>query len=1050
MCKRLMYPILFLLTFGLAQVHAQEIQWIKAAYWDARYPTAWGGGGDATRDALRAAGYEILDADQLKTWMNARIADKKYSVVVFCRDVVPDTVVESQSATCTLRKYLNAGGKIVWYADIPFYYWGHATGVSDTWGDAGAPAVLGFNTSSAPRDSGSTATITPMGAKWGLTATWTSQRPLAPSVTTSVTILARDNNGNAPAWVKHYVTGDRFRGFVRIRDTGGEPLAADIIRVAEYASFKADTPTPADGTIGVTSPLLTWEAGAGATFHDVYFGTTPELTAANLTMPPHVPYLFYYHMPLLQPGVTYYWRVDEFEANGTVHTGDVWSFTAATATAFAPVPRNGDKWVDPNTDLSWKAGMNAIKHEVYFSTEEAAVANRAAAALKSPANYAALTLALDKLAPETTYYWAVDEDTGAVKSPGQVWKFTTNGPGVTGGVKGEYYANTNKNMLGALALTRTDPAINFTWGDAGPDTAVGTDHFSARWTADLEIAAADTYTFITTSDDGVRLRLGEQLIVDSWIDQGTTDHASAPLALEPGIYPLTMEFYEWEGGAVAQLSWQTPSVPRAIIPAGPLQPPLRARAVYPADGDVNIPQDVTLTWSAGDKATAHQVYLGEDAEAVANATPADAGLYQGQQPAEETSFLADSLDWNKTYYWRVDEIGAGGPWKGAVWSFTTADFIVVDDFESYNDLEDQGTRIYETWLDGLTNGTTSFVGHWDPPFAEPTIVHGGNQSMPLDYNNINSPYYAEAEREWTTAQNWTVNGTTALSLWIRGDAPSYVEDPVGQYTVSANSGDIWGNADTFRYVYKTLNGDGSISAKVISMTNTSAWAKAGVMIRDTLDPASSYAFMFPTPEGRRAFQNRPATAAGAVSAHSSTNQATLPFWVKVERKASTFTAYYSTDGTNWIKQPDTENTGGDRSPNPQTIPMGGSVCIGLAVASNNGQAGTCMAVFSDVVVTGSVSAQFQMTAVGVIGRANDRAPLYVILQDSANKKAVVVNPDPGAVNVLQWTEWRIPFSDLSGISLNKVKKMYLGVGAQANRVPDGGGLLFIDDIRVVK
>ena len=171
--------------------------------------------------------------------------------------------------------------------------------------------------------------------------------------------------------------------------------------------------------------------------------------------------------------------------------------------------------------------------------------------------------------------------------PGEVWSFTTAGG--PGGVKGEYFANTSRNIVGVPALTRIDPSINFTWGDAAPDASIGIDHFSVRWTADLEIAVADTYTFITTSDDGARLWLGDDLIVDSWIDQGTTDHASKPQQLEPGIYPLSMEYYEWDGGAVAQLSWQTPSCGPPDHPAGPLQPPVRARAIYPKEQRCQCP-----------------------------------------------------------------------------------------------------------------------------------------------------------------------------------------------------------------------------------------------------------------------------------------------------------------------------------------------------------------------------------------------------------------------------------------------------------------------------
>ncbi|MCL5282657.1 MAG: hypothetical protein M1376_22460, partial [Planctomycetes bacterium] len=130
MCKRLIYSTLLLLVLGATTAQAQDVTWIRAAWWDGRYPTNWADEAStvAVRDGVVAAGYELLDSDQLKTWMNARIADKKLSVVVFCRDIAPDTVIESMSATCTLRKYLDAGGKIVFYADIPFYNQGHADG----------------------------------------------------------------------------------------------------------------------------------------------------------------------------------------------------------------------------------------------------------------------------------------------------------------------------------------------------------------------------------------------------------------------------------------------------------------------------------------------------------------------------------------------------------------------------------------------------------------------------------------------------------------------------------------------------------------------------------------------------------------------------------------------------------------------------------------------------------------------------------------------------------------------------------------------------------
>jgi len=114
MCKKLIYLTLFTLVLGVSEVQAVGDNWDRAAYWDGQYPSAWGGGGEAIRDGLEAAGYTVLDADELKTWMDGHIADKALSVVVFCRDVGPDTVAETMSDTCTLRRYLDAGGKIVW------------------------------------------------------------------------------------------------------------------------------------------------------------------------------------------------------------------------------------------------------------------------------------------------------------------------------------------------------------------------------------------------------------------------------------------------------------------------------------------------------------------------------------------------------------------------------------------------------------------------------------------------------------------------------------------------------------------------------------------------------------------------------------------------------------------------------------------------------------------------------------------------------------------------------------------------------------------------
>jgi hypothetical protein len=168
-----------------------------------------------------------------------------------------------------------------------------------------------------------------------------------------------------------------------------------------------------------------------------------------------------------------------------------------------------------------------------------------------------------------------------------------------------------------------------------------------------------------------------------------------------------------------------------------------------------------LTWLPGRAAVGHHVYFSDRRADVQDGTPASD---KGQ--LEAATFAPGPLATATTYYWRVDEILAtGGVKAGPVWSFTT--YLPIEDFESYTD--DEGSRIYQTWIDGYTNDTSgSTVGHIDAPFAERTVVHGGLQSMPLEYNNVNSPFYSEADREFATAQDWTAGEVTTLVLFVRG------------------------------------------------------------------------------------------------------------------------------------------------------------------------------------------------------------------------------------------------------------------------------------------
>ncbi|MCL5281891.1 MAG: LamG domain-containing protein [Planctomycetes bacterium] len=190
---------------------------------------------------------------------------------------------------------------------------------------------------------------------------------------------------------------------------------------------------------------------------------------------------------------------------------------------------------------------------------------------------------------------------------------------------------------------------------------------------------------------------------------------------------------------------------------------LTAYLPSPADGATDASVAAGLAWQPGQAVVKHHVYFGTAADAVTQgAASTDKGIQEG------TSFTPGPLDSVTTYYWRVDEIKADNSVvAGAVWSFTTC--LPVDDFESYNDDLDAKTTIFDTWIDGLTTGQSgSIVGNSTAPFAEQTIVHGGKQSMPIDYNNVKAPFYSEAEREFAPAENWTTDGVDTLVLDIQG------------------------------------------------------------------------------------------------------------------------------------------------------------------------------------------------------------------------------------------------------------------------------------------
>jgi hypothetical protein len=209
----------------------------------------------------------------------------------------------------------------------------------------------------------------------------------------------------------------------------------------------------------------------------------------------------------------------------------------------------------------------------------------------------------------------------------------------------------------------------------------------------------------------------------------------------------------------------------------------------PFNGASDVPRDVVLGWRAGDFASHHDVYLGTDWDDVNDAATAD-GESKGRKLLGDESYDPPvDLELGETYYWRIDEVNeANEPddlWKGDVWTFTVANFLIIDDFESYDSATN---KIFDTWEDGNVNLTGSFIDLGAKPFDP---AHGGNQSMQYVYDNTIQwdfeHYWSECGLPFASPQDFTEGGVKALSLYFYGDPDNDVNDTEQLYVALKGS-----------------------------------------------------------------------------------------------------------------------------------------------------------------------------------------------------------------------------------------------------------------------
>ena len=794
-------------------------------------------------------------------------------------------------------------------------------------------------------------------------------------------------------------------------------------------SKTAFNPNPPDGAKFINpSTTLSWTAGFGAKLHTVFFGDNFE-DVNNATAGESAGTLNY-NPGTLEYDKTYYWRIDESDGIIT-YKGNTWSFRT-----LPDIPVS-----DPNLIAWWKLdeGQGITVVDWSGHKNDGTLINGP----KWVTGYDDGALEFDGIDDYVNFSGTSNLPSGTSARSMCAWAKTDSVVGGWAWIAS--YGRGGANAGEAMFLGRNADAL---YGGGMYDDV----YVSGFW------QVGEWHHICLTYDGATAILYADGIQVASEAKSWNLVLNSVHIGRQ--VYH---EGENWDGLVDDVRIYNKVLSPDEIkkVMSGD---PMLAWNPSPANRSTpDVHAALPLIWSVGEMAAQHDVYFGTDVDAVADADTSTTSVYRGRLNAT-TYTPPEGVEWGGgPYYWRIDEYNTDGTIsKGKVWSFTVADYLSVDDFEEYDAGDDQ---IWYAWHDGLGygtpgtqpyfagNGTGSVVGdETTASYTEENIVHSGNKSMPFAYDNNKQGYakYSEVEMTLTGLRDWTDEGVAELSLWFRGypaSVGSFVEGPAGTYTMTASGTDIWdltglgqGYHDEFHFAYKTLSGPGSITAKVVSIDNTNVWAKAGVMIRETLDPDSAHAFACITPGSGVASQGRYDT--GGASFNWNQTGITAPHWVKLERDISgNFTVSHSANGSAW--QPVQGVT-------PQQVPMSTNVYIGLALTAHDATL-TCQAVFSNVTTTGNVGTQWAHQDIGIL--SNEAEPMYVAISNSAGSPAVVYNDNPDAATIDTWTEWVIPLSAFAdqGINLTDVDRIAIGLGTRGNMTTAGGsGKMFLDDIRLYR
>jgi hypothetical protein len=498
----------------------------------------------------------------------------------------------------------------------------------------------------------------------------------------------------------------------------------------------AHYPWPADGAVHEDLwAVLSWSQGRYATSHNVYVGKnfedvnsgTGDIFHGNhqfTWLPIGFPDYTGRWLDLMNPGSTIYWRVDEVNDMhpGSPWKGDIWSFWIPPRAAYNPKPNNNAEFIDPNITLSWMPGFRGESYIVYFGSNFDGVNNASGGNRQQATSYIPGQLEQDK-----TYYWRVDMfDQWGSYYKGDTWSFSTKPAG----------PNIAHDPYPADGAMHPDNWVTMTWSPG--IHATSHDFYFGYNFEDVNNGTGDIYYWNETN-----LFVVAGFFHFPW----------------EGLIPGTM--YYWRVDEVNELHPESPW--KGDIWSFGI-PPYNAYDPVPADGAAQIDPYVTLSWKAGFNAESHYIYFGDNFDDVNDVT---VGI-----PQETTTYTPGPLEFDKTYYWWVDESSLSGIYKGKVWSFSTK---LAGLNTAYDPYPADGTEIFDpnvtlSWEAGF--GAKLHVLYFGENSAEVEAGIGGTfkgiltgTSYLPDHLEIDKTYYWRVnEFDVTTThkgQIWSFSTKTA-------------------------------------------------------------------------------------------------------------------------------------------------------------------------------------------------------------------------------------------------------------------------------------------------